>query len=63
MIDFKSAVRTATVSIDGNVVGTQTLDANLFAPDSFELSIGTGYAPGDGQEWRILFDNFTADWE
>ena len=63
VIDYESTPRTATVRIDGSLAATQTLDANLFAPDSFELSVGTGFAPGDGQSWRILYDDFTADWE
>lgn len=61
-IDYLSTPRTVTVRLDGSIAATQTLDSSLFVPDSFDLTVGTGYAPGDGKEWRILFDNYTADW-
>jgi len=62
-IDYASSPRTVTVRLDGSIAAKQTLDANLFVPDTFDLTIGTGFASADGQEWRILFDNYTADWE
>ena len=61
-IDYLSDPRTVTVRLDGSFAAAQTLDSSLFVPDSFDLTVGTGYAPGDGREWRILFDNYTADW-
>lgn len=62
-IDYQSAPRMVTVRVDGAVAAQQTLDAELFVPDSFDVTIGTGYSSGSGPEWRLLFDNFTADWE
>lgn len=63
-VDLESAPAAVTARIDGKVVGKQTLDASLTGVEAIDLTIGTGYSYADGSGyWRILFDNFTAEWE
>lgn len=62
-IDLGSSPRKMTARVDGAVVGSSDLEAELYQPGEATVSVGIGFSPSSASAWAIRFDNATAVWQ
>jgi len=63
-VDVASTPHTLSVTLDGKLAATQTLEPNLYAPGPVSVRPGIGYTGyPTTSDWRVRYDNVTIDWE